>query len=64
MRVTVDPTKCEGFGICAGLAPQIFELDEWGYAAVTGGSEIPAELEAGVRRAAGACSVGAISVQD
>jgi ferredoxin len=64
MQVTVDPTKCEGFGICAELAPQVFELDEWGYAAVTGGGEVPAELEAVVRRAAGACSVRAITVQD
>ncbi|MCW2950988.1 MAG: ferredoxin reductase [Conexibacter sp.] len=63
MKVKVDPTKCEGFGICAELAPQVFELDEWGYAAVLGGRDVPAALEDAVRRAAGACSVAAISTE-
>ena len=27
----VDPVRCDGFGHCAELAPELVTLDEWGY---------------------------------
>ena len=27
----VDPILCDGFGHCAELAPDIVDVDEWGY---------------------------------
>ena len=31
MKLRVDPVMCDGFGHCAELAPEIIDLDEWGY---------------------------------
>jgi ferredoxin len=31
MRLRLDPTACTGHGLCAGLLPELIELDEWGY---------------------------------
>ena len=32
MKVRLESATCEGFGTCATHAPNLFELDEWGYA--------------------------------
>jgi ferredoxin len=31
-RLRVDPIKCQAYGTCAELAPELFSMDEWGYA--------------------------------
>lgn len=31
-RLRVDPTLCEGVGMCAHLAPGLVGVDSWGYA--------------------------------
>ena len=31
----VDPVRCDGFGHCAELAPELITLDEWGYPILT-----------------------------
>jgi ferredoxin len=28
MEVSVDPLICEANGVCAGIAPEVFELDD------------------------------------
>lgn len=28
MKVTVDPLVCEANGVCMGLAPEVFEVDD------------------------------------
>ncbi|WP_283134063.1 ferredoxin [Rhizohabitans arisaemae] len=28
MEISVDPLVCEANGVCAGLAPDVFELDD------------------------------------
>lgn len=35
-RATVDRRKCSGYGICADLCPEVFKLDEEGFAYVDG----------------------------
>lgn len=32
LRVRVDPIRCTAFGFCAEFCPELFDLDEWGYA--------------------------------
>jgi ferredoxin len=32
MRVRVDPTKCQGYAVCAEIAPDKFTFDDWGFA--------------------------------
>jgi len=27
----LDPTHCDGFGICAQILPEVITLDEWGF---------------------------------
>ena len=34
MRVIVDRDRCEGNAVCAGIAPDIFDLDDDDYAVV------------------------------
>ncbi len=34
MRIRLDRTICDGFGVCAKHAPEYFSLDDWGYAAL------------------------------
>ena len=31
MRLAIDPTACDGLGMCAHQAPDVIELDPWGY---------------------------------
>ncbi len=31
MRLHLDPTHCDGFGICAQILPEVITLDEWGF---------------------------------
>ncbi|WP_396655745.1 ferredoxin [Microbacterium sp.] len=60
MRIKLDRTLCDGFGTCALHAPEVFSLDDWGYASLTGDGNIAPEQEAGVRRALLDCPVHAI----
>ena len=63
MKVRIDTDLCAGFGICVGIAPEIFELHEDGYATVLL-SEVPPEFQDLVRRAASQCPAQAIVVSD
>ena len=63
MKVHVNSQICAGFGICLGIAPEVFELHEDGYAIVLV-SEVPRELENTVRAAVSQCPSGAISLSD
>lgn len=30
-QLRIDPTKCDGVGICAIKAPDLIRLDDWGF---------------------------------
>ncbi|WKG01790.1 ferredoxin [Mycolicibacterium sp. HK-90] len=60
MRIKLDRTLCDGFGLCAKHAPEYFPLDDWGYAVLKGDGNIPAADEDAVRRALLDCPVHAI----
>ncbi|MDX6626826.1 MAG: ferredoxin [Solirubrobacterales bacterium] len=61
MKVTVDATKCQAYGRCHEHAPEVFDLDEWGYAKVLNEGDLPPELEQMAREAEKLCPAGAIS---
>ena len=63
MKVRIDTDLCAGFGICVGIAPEVFELHEDGYATALV-SDVPAELEDLVRRAASQCPAQAIKLSN
>ena len=59
-KIVIDRSLCSGFGACAQLAPQIFELDPGGTASIRAGeSDDPAVLDA-----AAACPMAAITIEE
>lgn len=60
MKIRLDRTMCDGFGICAKHSPELFSLDDWGYAVLVGDGVIPAEQQEDARRAFLDCPVHAI----
>jgi ferredoxin len=61
MRIKLDRTLCDGFGMCAEHAPETFSVDEWGYVSLLPGrGEVPGDRADGVRRAILDCPVHAI----
>jgi ferredoxin len=63
MKVQVSPDLCAGFSACLGVAPEVFELHDNGYA-VARVVDVPPELEDAVREAAAQCPTGAISISE
>jgi ferredoxin len=65
VRIKLDRTVCDGFGVCGLHAPEVFSLDEWGYATLVDRSgAVPARSEAQVRKALASCPVHAITTLD
>lgn len=63
LSLRVDPIACDGHGLCAELAPELIELDEWGYP-IVGAGAVPEGLEEHARRAVGACPTLALTLVD
>ena len=61
MRIRLDRTVCDGFGVCAKHAPEYFSLDDWGYASVEGNGEVAEGDRNAVIRALLDCPVHAIT---
>ena len=62
MRIRLDRTICDGFGVCAARAPGYFSLDDWGYASLAGDGRVAPEDEPAVSRAILGCPVHAVTV--
>jgi ferredoxin len=60
VRVTVDATKCEGYGACVDICPSVFNMDDWGYVATTGDGTVPDGEEKAVLKAISLCPENAI----
>ena len=58
-RITIDRSLCSGFGSCAELAPQAFEVGPDGIANVL----VRETDDPEVVEAAGTCPMGAITVE-
>ena len=61
MRIRVDRTVCQGHALCAGVAPDLFTLDEEGYSNVDE-TEVPGGLEDLARRGVQTCPERAITI--
>jgi len=59
VRLVVDRIRCDGFGMCAELLPELIELDDWGYPIVLAGA-VPDDLLDHARRAVAVCPVLAL----
>lgn len=61
MRIHVDGDRCQGHNRCYALAPELFEVDDYGYATELGDGHVPAELEDKARLAIANCPEVAIA---
>ena len=50
----IDRIKCDGHGVCAGVVPEMIELDEWGYPIIDV-RPVPRQLLRHARRAVSEC---------
>ena len=64
MRVTVDSEKCQGHNRCYALAPDVFDVDDLGFAFAIIEGDLPAELEAAARAALANCPEYAITLTE
>lgn len=64
MRVRVEADACHGHQSCAIAAPEVFGSDDLGNAVVLITGDIPAHLEAKVRRAEANCPERAVVVDE
>jgi ferredoxin len=64
MRVRVDPERCQGHNRCYALAPELFEVDDYGYSSTVGDGTVPPELEDKARLAEANCPEFAVHVVD
>lgn len=63
MKIVVDFDKCDSNGVCCGIAPDLFELDDQNFLVIHDeepGEEHRETLEEAVR----SCPTGAIALQD
>lgn len=63
MKVRVDPEKCQGHNRCYSLAPELFDVDDLGYASAKGDGTVPTGLEEKAERAVANCPEFAITVE-
>jgi ferredoxin len=45
LKIRVDQDKCQGHARCKSLAPELFDLDEFGHAHQAGDGSVAAGLE-------------------
>ncbi|MCB0951442.1 MAG: ferredoxin [Microthrixaceae bacterium] len=62
MRIEYDRDACQGHNRCYLLAPEVFDVDDEGYAVLRITGEIPSELEEKAKLAVDNCPEYAITV--
>jgi ferredoxin len=63
MRLTLDRSACQGHNRCYLLAPELFDVDDEGYAVLVGDGTVPEGLEDKARLAVDNCPEFAITVE-
>jgi ferredoxin len=64
MKVSIEAEKCQGHNRCYALAPELFDVDDYGQAVVIGDGDVAAGLEDKARLAVANCPEYAISIQE
>ena len=62
MRIVADRERCEGHGLCADTAPEVYELDDDAIVVLTY-EVVPPELERKAEGGARVCPVAALRVE-
>ena len=63
LKVVVDMNVCQDHGQCVFAAPEVFGADDYGTSVLLIEGDVPAALEAKVRRAEGNCPERAITIE-
>ena len=61
MKIVVDKARCSGHARCAAVGPDLYELDDLGYNALTE-LEVPAGMEKQAQDGVAACPERAITL--
>jgi ferredoxin len=54
LHMILDPIRCDAYGHCAELLPELIQLDQWGYPMIDQGA-VPEHLRGDARKAVEAC---------
>lgn len=61
MQISIDHDRCEGHGLCAGLAPTVFDLDDDARVVYRfEGRTVPPEHQVAARTAVNVCPVAVL----
>jgi ferredoxin len=63
VTLRVDWLRCSGHGLCADMAPEVIEKDDWGFPVVAGDGVVPHALLKIVNRAVDACPAAALVLE-
>ena len=64
VKVRVDSEKCQGHNRCYAIAPELFDIDDYGYASEKNDGVVPDGLEEKARLAVANCPEYAISISE
>ncbi len=64
MRVHVDGDRCQGHNRCYAIAPELFDVDDLGYAHELGDGTVAPQHAAGARLAVANCPEQAIELTE
>ncbi len=64
MKVRVDPDLCQGHNRCCSVAPELFDVDDYGQAHALNDGTVTPELEEKARLAVDNCPEFAISIDE
>jgi len=62
MKLVLDSTACQGYGLCQQAAPELVDLDDWGYAGLLGDGSVPDAHADSAREAVELCPAKALRV--
>ena len=60
LKVQVDATRCQGHNRCYAIAPELFEIDDYGNSHAKGDGTVPPALEEKARLAVKNCPEHAV----
>ena len=63
-RVEVDQAKCQGHNRCYSMAPELFDVDDYGLASAVGDGTVPPDMLDKARRAVANCPEYAITLTE
>jgi ferredoxin len=61
MKLLLDSTRCQGYGLCREPAPELIDIDDWGYAQVRV-HDVPPGGEDAAEAAVAACPNSALKL--